>query len=54
VEGPTLSDLVRVQKELDLLRRQLEAAIRQEAYEQAARLRDRIRQLEQQGPACGE
>lgn len=34
------------QSELSLLRRQLHQAVTKEAYEEAARLRDRIRQLE--------
>lgn len=37
-----------VKKEIDGLRRQLELAVRQEAYEKAAQLRDRIRLLEKQ------
>lgn len=43
-----------LQRELSGLRRQLEDAVRQEAYEQAAQLRDRIRLLEKQGPASGD
>ena len=35
------------QSELTRLRRQLQSAVSQEAYEEAARLRDRIRQLEE-------
>lgn len=36
------------QSELTAMKRQLQAAIQKEAYEDAARLRDRIRQLEDQ------
>lgn len=42
-----------LQRELSGLRRQLEDAVRQEAYEQAAQLRDRIRLLEKPGSAGG-
>ena len=37
---------VRLKKQIDGLRKQLDAAVKQEAYEEAAALRDRIRELE--------
>lgn len=37
---------VRVQREMETLKRQLEAAVQEERFEDAARFRDRIRQLQ--------
>jgi protein arginine kinase activator len=45
--GTSEQDLQRLQQ-LDTLRRELDAAIREEAYESAARLRDELKALEQQ------
>jgi len=45
--GTSEQDLRRMQQ-LDTLRRELDAAIREEAYESAARLRDELKALEEQ------
>lgn len=46
--------IVRKKRELDALRRQLQDAIGQEKYEEAARLRDTIKGMEQQIQAGGD
>lgn len=46
--------IVRKKRELSALRQQLQVAVNQEQYEEAARLRDEIRQLEMQIQAGGE
>ena len=42
---PYLEGEVRTERELDELRRQMDQAVQDEEFEQAARLRDRIREL---------
>jgi protein arginine kinase activator len=50
VPGTSEADSLRSQR-LSMLKQQLEDAIRAEAYESAARLRDEIKALDQPGPA---
>ena len=40
--------MVAVRRQLDQLKQELQEQVRQEKYEEAARLRDRIRELERQ------
>jgi protein arginine kinase activator len=46
--------IARKRRELEALRRQLEAAIKNEQYEEAARLRDQMKQMEAEIKAGGE